>query len=50
MSVEDVAKHLQKPRSWVYGNWRRERIPFRKIGNQLRCRPSDLERWIDSQG
>ncbi|MEU9126615.1 helix-turn-helix domain-containing protein [Kitasatospora sp. NPDC048540] len=49
MDVADVAEYLQKPESWVYGNWRRREIPFKKIGNQLRCRPADLERWIDRQ-
>jgi excisionase family DNA binding protein len=49
LGVEDVAAYLDKPKSWVYGNWREQGIPFRKIGNQLRCRPTDLEEWIDRQ-
>ncbi|MFE7319171.1 helix-turn-helix domain-containing protein [Streptomyces sp. NPDC057555] len=47
--MDDVAKILQVPRSWVYGNWRMEGIPFRKIGQSLRCRPSDFEAWFDAQ-
>ncbi|MFF8728304.1 helix-turn-helix domain-containing protein [Streptomyces sp. NPDC015171] len=50
MSVDDVADYLSKPRSWVYGNWRAEQIPFRKVGQSLRCRPADLDRWLDEQG
>ncbi len=49
MTVDEVAEYLGKPKSWIYTNWKPESIPFRKIGNQLRCRPSDLERWIDQQ-
>ncbi|WP_275561006.1 helix-turn-helix domain-containing protein [Streptomyces sp. 5-6(2022)] len=49
MTVDDVAAYLGKPRSWVYGNWRREQIPFRKVGQALRCRPADLDRWLDTQ-
>ncbi|MEU9191865.1 helix-turn-helix domain-containing protein [Streptomyces hundungensis] len=49
MTVDDVAEYLVRPRSWVYSNWKREGIPFRKVGQALRCRPSDLERWIDRQ-
>jgi len=49
MTVDDVAAYLGKPRSWVYGNWRQEQMPFRKVGQALRCRPSDLDRWLDAQ-
>lgn len=50
MTVDDVATYLGKPRSWVYGNWRKEGVPFRKVGQALRCRPNDLDRWLDAQG
>lgn len=49
MTVDDVADYLSKPRSWVYGNWKAEQIPFRKVGQSLRCRPADLEKWLDDQ-
>ncbi|WP_243469270.1 helix-turn-helix domain-containing protein [Streptomyces cinnamoneus] len=49
MTVDDVAEYLRKPRSWVYDNWRREALPFKKVGQALRCRPADLEKWIDCQ-
>ncbi|WP_431041416.1 helix-turn-helix domain-containing protein [Streptomyces sp. P1-3] len=49
MTVSEVAEYLNKPRSWVYSNWQREKIPFRKVGQALRCRPSDLEKWLDEQ-
>ncbi|MGW7088846.1 helix-turn-helix domain-containing protein [Streptomyces sp. NPDC054871] len=50
LTVEDVAHYLGKPRSWVYGNWKGEQIPFRKVGQSLRCRPADLDRWLDERG
>ncbi|WP_126641605.1 helix-turn-helix domain-containing protein [Embleya hyalina] len=49
LGVDDVATYLGRPSSWVYENWRPLKIPFRKIGRTLRCRPADLERWIDQQ-
>ncbi|WP_438296778.1 helix-turn-helix domain-containing protein [Streptomyces sp. HUAS TT7] len=49
LTVDDVAEILVRPKSWVYSNHVREGIPFRKIGQALRCRPADLEKWIDAQ-
>ncbi|QNJ44497.1 helix-turn-helix domain-containing protein [Streptomyces buecherae] len=49
MSVVDVAEYLGKPVSWVYANWRTEKIPFKKVGQALRCRPADLETWLDRE-
>ncbi|MEV0477169.1 helix-turn-helix domain-containing protein [Streptomyces prunicolor] len=49
MSPDDVAKYLAKPKSWVYGNWRSQGIPFKKVGNALRCRLVDLDEWLDRQ-
>lgn len=49
MSLDDVANFLLKPKSWVYGNWRSQGIPFKKIGNSLRCRATDLDAWLDRQ-
>ncbi|MFE0680660.1 helix-turn-helix domain-containing protein [Streptomyces sp. NPDC058961] len=49
MSPDDVAKYLAKPKSWVYGNWRSQSLPFKKVGNSLRCRPADLNEWLDQQ-
>ncbi|MFC5655342.1 helix-turn-helix domain-containing protein [Streptomyces nogalater] len=50
MTVGDVADYLNKPVSWVYSNHKREGIPFKKVGQSLRCRPADLDRWLDEQG
>ncbi|MDO0914399.1 helix-turn-helix domain-containing protein [Streptomyces sp. DT2A-34] len=50
MTVDDVADYLNKPRSFVYGNWKALGLPFKKVGQSLRCRPSDLDRWLDEQG
>ncbi|WP_234362325.1 MULTISPECIES: helix-turn-helix domain-containing protein [Streptomyces] len=49
LTVADVAEFLSKPESWVYDNWRSKKIPFRRVGQALRCRPSDLEKWLDRQ-
>lgn len=49
LSPDDVAKYLAKPKSWVYGNWRSQEIPFKRVGNALRCRLADLNEWLDRQ-
>jgi excisionase family DNA binding protein len=49
LTLDEVATYLDKPKKWVYENWRHLGIPFRRIGNQLRIRPSDLDAWIDQQ-
>ncbi|MGD6754292.1 helix-turn-helix domain-containing protein [Streptomyces sp. BH105] len=49
LTIDDVAAHLNVPKSWIYDNHKREGIPFKKIGQKLRCRPNDLDRWIDQQ-
>lgn len=49
LTLDEVAAHLDKPKSWVYGNWRSQGIPFKKVGNALRCRASDLNEWLDRQ-
>ncbi|MFD6112867.1 helix-turn-helix domain-containing protein [Streptomyces yangpuensis] len=49
LTVTEVAEFLSKPESWVYDNWRSKQIPFRQVGQSLRCRPSDLEKWLDRQ-
>ncbi|WP_335939345.1 helix-turn-helix domain-containing protein [Streptomyces sp. PTD5-9] len=49
MSPDDVARYLVRPKSWVYGNWRSQGIPFKKVGNALRCRLVDLNEWLDRQ-
>ncbi|MGK4908332.1 helix-turn-helix domain-containing protein [Streptomyces albus] len=49
MSVDDVAAYPGKPRSWVYENWKAQQLPFKKVGQALRCRPADLEKWLDRQ-
>jgi predicted DNA-binding transcriptional regulator AlpA len=47
VTTRDVAEHLGKPVSWVYGA-QRLGIPRVKIGNQLRYRLSRIDEWIES--
>ncbi|MEU8175701.1 helix-turn-helix domain-containing protein [Microbispora hainanensis] len=46
MDVDDVANYLGMPKSRVYNNWRAWKLPFFKVGQQLRCRRWDLEKWV----
>jgi hypothetical protein len=49
LNPSKVAETLDVPVSWVYDNWKAQGMPFVKIGQALRCRPEDLERWIASR-
>ncbi|WP_167152467.1 helix-turn-helix domain-containing protein [Streptomyces sp. MBT27] len=49
LNIDDVAHVLNVPKHWVYDNHKSQGIPFKKIGQKLRCRPNDLDRWIDQQ-
>lgn len=49
LTIDELAEQLNVKKSWVYDNWRRAGIPARRIGNQLRFRSADVDRWIDRQ-
>lgn len=49
MTVDEVAVYLGRPKKWLYSNWKTEQVPFKKVGQSLRCRPADLEEWLDHQ-
>ncbi|MFE0103815.1 helix-turn-helix domain-containing protein [Streptomyces sp. NPDC059009] len=49
MTVDDVADFLSVPKSWIYDNWKTEAIPFKKVGQALRCRPNDLDKWLEAK-
>jgi excisionase family DNA binding protein len=44
-SVETLAKHLDIPIRKVYEMTSRRQIPFYKVGNKLRFRPTDIAKW-----
>jgi excisionase family DNA binding protein len=51
MTVEQVAKLLQVPVSWVYRQTRRNTFPgMRRLGRYVRIRRSELLAWLDAQG
>ena len=49
MTVEDLAAWLRKPRSWIYNRIDDLGIPYFKIGNHIRFKLSEVERWLDQQ-
>ena len=46
MNVDDAAEYLRCKKSWIYDNKHKLRIPHLKVGNQLRFRADDLDRWL----
>ena len=49
LTVEELATWLRKPRSWVYNRLGDLGIPHYKIGNHIRFKLSEVERWLDEQ-
>jgi excisionase family DNA binding protein len=52
LTVEDVARLLHVPVSWVYGRTRRrslERLPGYRLGKYWRFRKEDITAWLESQ-
>jgi excisionase family DNA binding protein len=53
LTVQEVAKLLQVPVSWVYGRTRRrsiERIPGYRLGKYWRFRQKEVLAWVESHG
>lgn len=46
LTADDVAKRLGVPRSWVYAQARRNKIPFVPLGHYRRFRPEAIDSWI----
>ena len=44
-TVETLAEHLDIPIRKVYEMTSRKQIPFYKVGNKLRFRPTDIAKW-----
>ncbi len=44
-TVETLAQHLDIPIRKVYEMTCRRQIPFYKVGNKLRFRPTDIAKW-----
>jgi excisionase family DNA binding protein len=49
MTPEEVASHLSVKQGWIYKNWERLDMPFKKVGKLLRISRNSLEAWIENQ-
>jgi len=49
LKSEEVARILQVSRSFAYQLMQRGEIPSVRIGNTVRVRPGDLQRYIDQK-
>jgi excisionase family DNA binding protein len=47
MTVREVADVLGVPTSRVYDCWRDWELPMFRVGQQLRCDPAELAKWIN---
>lgn len=48
-TVPEVAKYLKMSKSKVYALVKREKIPYLRIGRNVRIRESDLNEWLEEQ-
>ena len=49
LTVQEVAKYLKVPVSWIYERTRTRQIPVRKIGRHCRIPRDQLLKWIEEQ-
>jgi excisionase family DNA binding protein len=49
IGVEQLAKQLSVPVSWVYSQSASGNLPSLKIGKYVRFRPSDVTRWLQQR-
>ena len=50
LTVQDAAKYLRVPVSWVYERTRTRAIPVRKLGRHVRIPRDEFLAWIEDQG
>jgi excisionase family DNA binding protein len=48
-TVDDVAKRLAVPRTWIYKAAARGELPSIKLGKYLRFEPEQIEAWLAAQ-
>lgn len=49
IDVEEAARILGVPRSWIYSSAEAGRIPSFRIGKYRRFKASELTRWLEGQ-
>ena len=49
VSIEDAARFLAVPLSWLYDAASRGKVPSRKIGKYRRFRLSELDAWVNAK-
>lgn len=48
MTIPEVARYLKLSKSKIYNLVQAGKIPYLKIGRNVRIRESDLKQWINS--
>lgn len=46
LTIDQLANHLQVPKSWIYERTRGNSIPHHRIGKYLRFDLEEIDRWI----
>ena len=49
LAINDMAKILNVPVSWIYGKTRTNEIPHLKVGKYVRFNPDKVLEWIEQQ-
>jgi len=48
-TIPEVAEYLKMSKSKVYDLVKRQKIPYIRIGRNVRIRQSDLDKWLEEQ-
>ena len=46
MTVDELAAWLKLTREWIYDNVQANKMPYHRLGRQLRFRLSEVEKWL----
>lgn len=49
LNVDEAAEYLRIKPSWIRNNWKRQCMPFKKFGGQMRIEQDELQNWARSQ-
>jgi len=50
IGINEMAKKLDVPLSWLYHRTRTNQIPHYKLGKYVRFDESEIETWLKEQG
>lgn len=48
LDIKGLAEYLKVTQNWIYQQTHLNTIPYMKLGNQLRFKKKDIDRWLET--